>query len=131
MKERLAIRFLRVTGLLAVATWGWYNAAMLRTSQWGYDDLSSQLLTSLGTFSILSLPLAFLPLIGLSWSRKFIIIGALTLLIVASVELFGRTQEYLLKRRAAQNPAGSLEPRWWPFKHHAVGFSDGKGYGWD
>jgi hypothetical protein len=105
---------------------------MFRTSSWGYDDLFGSLFISLATFCVVALPIAFLPLIGLSWRRKGVAIAILALLCIFTVELFARGQEYLLVRRLGKHPTGDYtEPRWWPFAYHSPGFVRGEWWGCD
>ncbi len=117
--------------LALVGLWGWYFCAMFRTSGWGYDDLWRELWGTLLVFSIFALPFGFLPLIGVSWRRKFAVLTAFTCLCVLAVEVFARTQEYLVLQSWSA-AGGYIERRWWPFEHHDLGLmKDGTGWGCD
>lgn len=130
--EPIKVRILRLAGLLAVGLWGWYIAALFRTTGWGYDDLAGELLQSLAFLAVIAVPFAFLPLIGLSWTRKCATVAVFTLLTLLAVEVFGRAQKYCVIYRANHHSSrGCLEPRWWPFQDHAVGYIEGRGCGWD
>ena len=123
---------LRAIGLLGVAAWGWYLAAMVRTSQWGYDDFLVEVQDSTVNFLIYALPLAFIPLIGVAWRRKLVTIAILTGVCLVSAELFGRGQEYLLIRKIGRHPTQDYrERRWWPFGHHDLGNVKGAWWGCD
>ena len=131
-RERSAIFAVRGFGYLLVAVWGWYIATMIRTSDWGYDDMSTQVLGATSAFVILALPFALLPLIGLPWSRMIGLLLVLALLCIGGAEIFGRTQEHLLVQRLGTAPtADYTETRWWPFAHHSLGFVQGRWWGCD
>jgi len=123
---------LRTLALIVIGGWGWYMAAMFRTSDWGYDNPARGVLTSLLSFGIFALPSAFLPLIGISWPRKFVAIAVLAFLCVLSVELFARGQEHLAIQRLGRQPTTDYtENRWWPFENHSLGFRQGQWWGCD
>lgn len=122
----------RVAALTGVAVWGWYIAAMSRTSTWGYDNLPQQTVASLWMFSVFALPLALLALIGLPKRRRWITLLILTLGCVGSAEVFARSQEYRLIRRLGGAPTTTVqETRWWPFQNHSIGARDGHWWGCD
>lgn len=130
--EHIMFRVPRVLALCGVGVWGWYISAMFRTSGWGYDNFVREVLASLGTFCFFALPLTFIPLIGISWRRKLVAIAVLTTLCMFSVEVFARSQEYLLLRKLGKQPTKDYyETRWWPFEHHDIGFVQGQGWGCD
>src|SRR4051794_2435335 len=103
-RQPLILLLARFALLLGVGGCGWYFAAMFRTSGWGYSDLFGSLFISLATFCVVALPLAFIPLIGLPWRRKGLVIGILAILCISAVELYARGQEYLLVRRLGEHP---------------------------
>jgi hypothetical protein len=106
-----------------MGTWGWYFAAMFRTSGWGYHDPLGSLFISFATFCIAALPFAFIPLIRLAWRRKGLAIALVAFICAFTFELYARGQEYLLVRRLGAHPTSDYkEPRWWPFDYHSLGF---------
>lgn len=132
MKQQTLTRIVRGSLLFAIGIWGWYAAATFRTSDWGYDNLSGSLGLSFMIYCMFALPIAFGPLIGLSWRWKASLIAALTLLCLSSVELYARGQEHLLIRRLGHHPVKDyMETRWWPFQHHSLGFINGEWVGCD
>ena len=133
MKKHFPVLSLvRCALLFAIIAFCWYFAAMFRTSSWGYHDLLGSVFISLATFCIVALPFSLIPLIGLPWRRKGLIIVTLAILCISSVELYARGQEYLLVRRLGEHPTRDYtEPRWWPFEYHSVGFVQGEWWGCD
>jgi hypothetical protein len=130
--RRILLRIARILGLLLVGVWGWYLAAMFRTTGWGYDQFAGEIVKSLLALSVFALPIAFLPLIGVAWRPKLAAIGIWTCLCLFAVESFARGQEYLLIRHLGRQPSQSYtETRWWPFQHHSLGFVQGEWWGCD
>jgi hypothetical protein len=130
--NRFMLRAVRVLGLFSLGVWGWYLSAMFRTSGWGYDNLVMEVLKSFMTFCFFALPIAFLPLIGVSWPRKLLALAILSGICMLAVEAFARGQEYLLIHRLAKHPKENYtETRWWPFEHHSLGFVQGQWWGCD
>jgi hypothetical protein len=123
------VRYLVLSG---IGIWGWYACSTFRTSSWGYDNLSGELLTSLQILCCIALPLTFIPLIGIPWRKKFVTIALFTLVCLVSVETFARAQEYLIIRKLGANPPQHyVEQRWGPFKHHCLGYVQGRWWGCD
>jgi hypothetical protein len=105
---------------------------MLRTCGWGNDNLAEEMSWELLTFCCVAAPIAFLPLIGVPWKRKFLVIGALTVACTLAVEAFARSQEYLIVHRLGRHPTKDyVERRWWPFDYHDLGFVQGQWWGCD
>lgn len=125
-------RWVRAAGFLLAAGWGWYNAASIRTSGWGYDLPLVESRAAFMAFCLLGLPVAIVPLIGLPWRRAVRVLCWLTLAVMAGAEGFGRGQEQLLVERFGRRPTQDHhEARWWPFDHHGLGCRDGQWYGND
>lgn len=130
--ERFMTPAFRALGLSCVGVWGWLHAATIRTSGWEDGNAGSEILASFATFWIFTLPVAFLPVIGLPWRKKFVALAVLSCVCTLGAEIFARAQETLVLHRAGANPkADYTEPRWWPFEHHSLGIINGKRWGCD
>jgi hypothetical protein len=131
-RDARRLRRLRLILLIAVCIWSWYFVTAFRTSGWGYDDVSRELVRSWAIFCVFALPFAFIPLIGVEWRLKGIFIAVLAVFCILGAELFGRSQEYLLIRKLGEVPIGDhMENRWWPFTHHHIGYLRGDWWGCD
>lgn len=130
--KRSMIRTIRILGLAVVGAWGWYHAAMLRTSGWEEGNAGREILVAFVAFWIFTLPVALLPLIGVSWRRKFIALAVLSCACTLAAEAFARAQETLLIQKVGPRPEHDYtERRWWPFEHHSLGIINGQRWGCD
>lgn len=110
----------------------WYVATMFRTSGWGYDRVIESLGGGLFAFVCFGLPWLALASVGRPWRRQLGWLALAMLAVVGASEAFGRLQEYRLMQRLGPTPQGrQIEERWWPFRHHSLGFVEGRWWGCD
>ena len=129
--HRLPILLLRVATLVAASSWTTYLLGSFRTSQFGpsWRQVGGSLLLA----AIFLLPVAAATLVGLRRRHYRMALIAAVVLPVLLAEIPAQAQELAFRLRHGDRSVakgGVLERRWWPYRHHVLGYDPAAGRWW-
>jgi len=110
----------RLIGVLAVVTWGWYIVALFRTQQFGFS------MAVLAAPLLFVLPFAVVPFLGMNWRAAGVGIAGLMILVLTSAETYAALEESRFVREHRKLPANAgavVQDRQWPFANHHLLFN--------